>query len=198
MSNEPKSAKCSDIHFTWIKRATSMKKIIVLILLFSACVRSPQDKAKALIDHELRTTLHDYKSYEPVEFGKWDSSYTIVADFPAYQDLFEKYNSSKKETEEALKKMELYVGSIYSRAEFQLWTKRSNQSIKDMGIYNHSMDSINKKFKPEFNGWHIKHSFRAKSLAGNLGIHHYDYYFDKDISKIIKKEDISESSKTEK
>lgn len=37
----------------------------------------------------------------------------------------------------------------------------------------------------------MKHTFRANNAGGNKTIGHYEYYFNKDITKIVDREDIS-------
>jgi len=46
-----------------------------MILLLAAC--SKEDKAKKLIKESLSKTMNDYKSYEPVEYGRLDSNFTF-------------------------------------------------------------------------------------------------------------------------
>jgi len=53
------------------------------------------------------------------------------------------------------------------------------------------MKKLTADFKPEFSGWGMKHSYRARSLSGNTGIHHYIYVFNKELTKLVDHEDIS-------
>lgn len=54
-----------------------MKKLtVVLFIALVACSQSKEEKAKSLIKENMKTSMNDFKSYEAVEFGKLDSTYT--------------------------------------------------------------------------------------------------------------------------
>lgn len=60
-----------------------MKKLLlssILLLSLSSCIKSPMSKAEDAVREELRRTLHDFSSYEPVEWGKLDTIYVSEVD----------------------------------------------------------------------------------------------------------------------
>ena len=60
-----------------------MKKLLLssmLLLSLSSCTKSPMDKVEDAVREELRKTLHDFSSYEPVEWGKLDTIYVSEMD----------------------------------------------------------------------------------------------------------------------
>lgn len=60
-----------------------MKKLLlssIFLLSLSSCIKSPMSKAEDAVREELRRTLHDFSSYEPVEWGKLDTIYVSEVD----------------------------------------------------------------------------------------------------------------------
>jgi lipoprotein len=60
-----------------------MKKLLLssmLLLSLSSCTKSPMSKVEDAVREELRRTLHDFSSYEPVEWGKLDTIYVVGVD----------------------------------------------------------------------------------------------------------------------
>ena len=52
----------------------------MLLLSLSSCTKSPMGKVEDAVREELRRTLHDFSSYEPVEWGKLDTIYVSEVD----------------------------------------------------------------------------------------------------------------------
>jgi len=69
--------------------------------------------------------MHDFKSYEPVEYGKLDSTFT------SYYTT-ERYDSLKKELKEAMNESKVYTDKLtYTSAYFSVLTGSSvNDQIK--------------------------------------------------------------------
>ena len=59
-----------------LKTNVPIAVFIILLLLFCIGCKNKDDKVKELIKQELSKTMNDFKSYEPVEFGKLDSTFT--------------------------------------------------------------------------------------------------------------------------
>jgi hypothetical protein len=173
-----------------------MKKLIPLplFLLFAACTPSPEEKAHQVVKEELRTTLHDWKSYESVKWGKLDSAFTFYADDLAYKRLVEDFDNASKEAQDAESKMEIYKGLTLFRDKWNYYLSIAQSDLKKMLQDTLLESNFKRDFKPKFSGWKIEHSYRAKNLAGNLGIHHYMYYLDSAIKQVNKSEDVSESA----
>lgn len=169
--------------------------ICILIFVFASCSKTREEKAKALIKDQLRKSLHDFKSYEPVEFSQLDTAYTSLADLSAYSTAQEDFDKAKAEAKTNQEYAEIYSGG-YTHERFVHYQTLAYRAIDAMQVAYHTMDSITKSFVRKPVGWAMNHSFRAKNLSGNLGIAHYRYYFDQDLKEIVKREDIGEKAKS--
>jgi len=157
-----------------------------------SCKMTPVRKAQWLIDSALKVSLHDYKSYEPVVFGKLDTAYSKVEDNPELKDLQEVFDKANSDGESELEEAKIYAGSYYTRDEAEYHSRLAKFDLAKMIGAQARMDSLKKTFVPIVTGWKMEHSYRAKSLGGNFGIHHYMYYFDPGLSTILKYEDVGE------
>lgn len=162
--------------------------------MLAACSKSPEKKAKSVIDEELRKTLHDYKSYEPVAFGKVDSSFSAYFDLPEYEDNSHKIEEATEDMKKYWDKAMIYAGSIYSQSLYKLYKSQADEAADSAKAALERNKVISENFVPVFNGYKMNHSYRAKSLSGNLGIHHYVFYFDSGITKVVRQIDISEKN----
>ncbi len=169
-----------------------MKKLLLLILIgVSSCKISPEDKAKKLITENLKHSLHDFKSYEPVEYGKLDSTYSDCSETPEYikADKKGKEFTAQMDDYAESSKFGLAVGTIkYSEYKKQL-TEYHDSALFYLNIKQKMMDTSIERFV----GWHMIHSLRAKNLMGSTAIHHYRYFFNIQLSELIKSEDVSET-----
>ena len=144
---------------------------------------------------QLKESLHDWDSYESVKFGTLDSTFTSEYDNQEYAAISTEFVDIMKKVESAQERWERYkeMGYLFNderAAAFDEFKEKLNMANQ----YKSQMDSIKKGFVPEYKGWSLTHTFRANNLAGNKGIHHMRFYFDKDITEIIDKEDIGEKS----
>ena len=161
---------------------------IIFIILLMAC-QSPADKAHKLIKEELFKNLHDFSSYEPVEFGKLDSVYTTIA-FTDAHELLKWGNVLADSAQKLIKAAQVFEKS---RKEYPfcdsmyLITSRLADSLLTIARENieHS-DSISRNFKPQFCGFRMSHRFRAKNAQGNILLSENEYFFDKKITMILK------------
>jgi len=181
-----------------------MKSIVFVLfcVLLSISCSSPDRKAKKLIKNQLKESLHDWKSYEPVKFGTLDSTFSTYLDKEENVDIFLKYIKFKEEIDKLVEEvqdqdLEGYYSDYYIYKRNRLITE-AKEKLDSMGYYGPLVDSIKENFIPEFNGWELTHSFRANNASGNKVIGHYKYFFDKDITIIKNSEDISEDSNKEK
>src|SRR5579862_4156486 len=94
-----------------------MKKLLYIILIFSSSCghKSPEERAKKLIDEQMKLTLNDYKSYEPVTFGKLDSSFTDFKDDPKYIADAKTADSVMKEMNSMSEDMKIY-GQLWANS----------------------------------------------------------------------------------
>lgn len=145
-----------------------MKRILLiflsaLLLAFVSC--KPKTKyaiVKENIKSYLSKTMHDFNSYEPVQYGPIDSAFTSYQDSEKFNELKDLFSAYQKECEEALQKAESYL--YVSRATGKRYSDKGTD-------YAHKLDSISKListeiygFEPQFVGYKILHSFRGKNM----------------------------------
>lgn len=173
-----------------------MKKIsfLIFISVFCSCSLDNTQKAKKLIDHELKVTLHDYHSYEPVEFEKLDSTFSKYDKDPSFIKLESDAEYYEKLEKDYVDKLELYARLPSEHMMFNIYKNLSKQYLDTLTIIDSNMTRVKKEFKPHFTGWDMIHTFRSKNLSGNFGISHFKYYFDSALSKVLLYEDISEKN----
>lgn len=170
-----------------------MKYLIPFILFFiiAACDKqTPQEKAKKLIKDHLFATLHDFKSYEEVSFDKLDSSFTSIQDDSLYKIYGDVVDELLKTSKRANDNAEIYAGLSYYNHLAKRYINESRTATDSGMIIIEKMKNLEANFRPAFNGWKMKHSYRAKNLSGNTSISHNLYYFDKDLTKILHNMDI--------
>jgi hypothetical protein len=175
-----------------------MKKILFICCCFTfiAC-SSPEKKAKNLINEELRTTLHDFKSYEPVTFGNLDSTFTYFSDTPKGDSIFRKLREKQKELESAIdysnEASEKYKTISFENSLKEYYLQEKIRTFNESQVLRREVDKerdifvkLSVEYVRKFNGWEMQHSFRSKTLGGNYKLVHRLYTFDKEITKIIK------------
>ena len=160
------------------------------MLILYSCT-SPENKAKKVIKEELKLTLHDFKSYEPVQFGKLELSYSNYEDLSEVQTLLTNSEEFLSLCNEYRDKADIY-DSEYSRDKYWIYSAMATRYLDSAKANMDKINYIKLHFVSEVNGWKITHSYRAKSLGGNLGIHHYTFYLDKELKRVTKTVDVSE------
>ncbi len=175
-----------------------MKKTILslaCIVIFVGC-SSPDKNAKKLIEEELRTTLHDWSSYESVKYGTLDSAFTTLFDNPEFVTIASKTVTYNKLLTEAMDDYKGYedMTSNWAISKRRALLNKAKSYLDSANYYTPMYEKMDSLFIPEFKGWKMQHSYRANNAAGNKGIAHYMYYFNKEITKVLDVEDISKSS----
>lgn len=163
---------------------------LTLIFLFFSC-SSLEDKAKKAIKENLKLTLDDFESYEPVQYGNLEYAMSIWADAPEVTDLLKKETYYISKCQEYKEKYELYDFDVLSK-DFTMYFDLS-------GIYLDSAEYIDEKitafeagFVPGRIGWQLYHSFRAKTRDGNFALNKYLFIFDNDMTRVVKAVDLTE------
>jgi hypothetical protein len=168
---------------------TFVSFFIVVTLLFSCS--SPEKRAQKAIKEDLRLSLHDFKSYEPVQFGKLEIANSSVEDLPEYNLCIAMADSFLKQGREYNDKADMY-DSDYSRDKYWEYSELSRSTLDSSQKYIDKAKSMELHFVPKVSGWKMAHSFRARTLEGNYKLDQYEFYFDKGITKVIKSVDLSE------
>jgi hypothetical protein len=163
--------------------------LTLAFLLFSCS--SLEDKAKKTIKENLRLTLDDYKSYEPVQYGKLEYAMSVWADAPEVTSLLKKETYYITKCLEYKEKYELYDFDVLSK-DFTMYFDLSGVYLDSAEYIDEKIKTFETNFTPERIGWQMTHSFRAKTSAGNLKLNKYLFIFDNGISRVIKAVDLAE------
>lgn len=186
-----------------------MKRIIKLGIILAVCFsvgacKSKEDKALALIDKQMFSSLYDYESYQPIgtqidsAFNVVEYNDEIIALGILISDDMAKLNDELKETKNAKRDMNIWSDSYssYGRSEYdeaknkmkEHWenAKRYGQKVfLEMGMIREKATELDGTFR----GWKVTHKFRCKTKGGNPTLGTYIYIVDKDVKKILYYED---------
>lgn len=155
-----------------------MKQLIfafaICALIFSSC-QNKEDKAKELVKDNLYKTLHDFSSYEPVEWTELKPTYDASKEPKERRDTLLFYSMRRMMLEsfsggDGILKEENYAG------EHEEKLKR----------YKAIEDSIHALMP--IKGYTINHTYRANTLGGNKRISTARYDFDAELTKVVKRE----------
>ncbi len=152
--------------------------LLSLVVILSSCSKSPEQKAKDLIKEEMKKSMNDFSSYEPVEYGKLDSAITPIDTFG---DSIS-YNSALQTMENAKKEMIEFADTKSIAADYQNKYDKGKKESDSLKIV---IDKKIKEYKPVFKGWVMVHKFRGKNKLGALVLNSIIYEFDKEITKIV-------------
>lgn len=176
-----------------------MKKYYFLAALAALMVgcSSPEKRAQRLIKAELKGTLHDWGSYEPVNFGTLDSVYTTPIDNLEYLTAKCMYIEWGKRHKESSKKIDDYCNQLsihgpnkYVQEEVEAELSHLERITDSIAVCLRTMSLIEKDFTPTFKGWSMQHTFRAKNGVGTKRITTKEFIFDEDISRLIEMNDV--------
>jgi hypothetical protein len=121
--------------------------IVVIIIMPNACA-TKENKAKALIKKYVLQQLPDEKSYNPIEFGKIDTAFSVVETDSTYLA----YAKKLVDAEDTRR----WMGD-------HLWEKLEG---KEYYALLDSMKQFEKQFQPKPIGWNMRHSFKANIGRG--------------------------------
>lgn len=172
-----------------------MALICITPFIFLSCTESLTSKANRLIDEDLKETLHDYKSYEFQSQSNIDSAFTDAADLEEFKNLKERIDKIKVDFDEAINKTKLYHEIFPGGPEELEWLAKAKSIHALINPITDSMKTIITAFNKELKGWTTIRKFRAKNQYGATVLNLYQYDFDKDLTKIINKVDLSETNK---
>lgn len=147
-----------------------MQKLLLLLILSTALTScSNEQKAKKAIKEHLSKTMHDFKSYEPVEFGTIDSSFTTFIETKEYKTTLARFELFNDSAERAIKEIKdlIYLNRT-SNARLREMQKAGMVLSDSLTSIANRMASLEKSFTPEFNGYSLAHSFRGKNPNGAL------------------------------
>lgn len=159
-----------------------MKRLLLFItlcLLAAACTKTPEQKAEALIKHDLLVALAFPESYEPVE-TQLDSAFSPYND-PAFIDLAFDSFKTFTDLDEIIRQIKQAQAANEDYADAEI--KRKALS----GRLNKQIERQKEKAKkePEFIGYIAHHRFRAQRDNGETILTGEYYLLDKDLSRLI-------------
>lgn len=177
-----------------------MKKVVFIfsaLVLLNSC-SSPEIKTKKAIKEYLKFTLNDFKSYEPVSYGKIEyafSSYEVSPEYRKNLDKVNRWDSISEDfalrSKEAREKVEIHhYPDTYLDKSYEYYGL-SVKASDSANFYMYKMEKAKNSFEAEIIGWEIKHVFRARIPAGGYKLNNYTFYLDKDLSKVVKSFDLS-------
>jgi hypothetical protein len=168
-----------------------------LAILFAVCAllgckaKTREDILKEKIKAHLSKTMHDFKSYEPVQYGSIDSLFSTYDKTERYAELKSMFFEYKSLTDESLKEANTYLYA--NRTTGKYYSDKAT-------ILAHKLDSLSKlikiewnEFKPQFIGYNILHSFRGKNMNGAT-ILTTEYFILDSALNVISTEDLPEKN----
>lgn len=178
-----------------------MRKVLLFIaLLFIVTGSYAQqrllDRAKVLIRTELKQTLNDYSSYQPVSYGQVDSLFTDIWDDDTFLNLVQKLADAKEALPNKVDDWFFDVSPIIDYLDEQLKTE-TNPNVKlkilDMkGKYidfktcqGYVLDAM-KSFTPTFIGWKLVHKYRTKNEYNAVILLDHEFHFDIGMTRVTK------------
>lgn len=160
-----------------------MKQLIfaftICTFILSSC-QSKEDKVKELVKNDLYKTLHDFSSYESVEWTELKPTYDLSKEPKERQDSLLHYAATRIILEsfsggDGILKDESYQGEY-------------NAKIKRCKAIEDSIEAL-----IPIKGYTISHTYRANTLGGNKRISTIRYEFDAELTKVVKKEEEGKS-----
>lgn len=160
-----------------------MKKIVLFVItaiaLFS-CAKSNEEKAKALVESKLQTTMKDWASYEFIEMTHLDS-------------VFTEFGKSDFMKEHRDKMLPILNATADIKGRLKECSQSEEKSLNDSLIYYKNIeDSLmsiyelkKKEFKGDYIGYKTIFTFRGNNSFGAKVINHIKVTFDKDITTIL-------------
>lgn len=136
-----------------------MKYVVIIMIGLCSCSKSKVERAKESIRKHLSKTMLDFKSYEPVEFGKLDST------FSDYKNSI-RADSLQKDIDYSLQ-----LATQLKESGEKSDAKASIYGIVDLIL--RQVDSLTKlrdkeesEFHPAFAGYTLTHTYRGKNALG--------------------------------
>ena len=171
--------------------------IIVAALLFSCSNPNPsaESKAQKLIKDFVLADLNNPKGYEPESFGSLDSLFSKLEDDYDYNlnfDKFDKFLGLLEDLENEIKRKESYPSLFRDYkdegGEYEIDLEYLEMYGDSMEYYLNIAENIKANFKPKFLGWEMVHRYFVKTGFGGGIEFETKFYFDEDITKIVKTE----------
>lgn len=183
----------------------------LLITLFVSCGKSPEEKANALIEEDIKKVLYHPETYDPAE-TQVDSAFTPF-DVPAFYEktvqlckLGMSIDECDRKMKNAKSLMSIWSGpyqSAFGRNEYQEAKDEYDENTRNKKSIEAKVKKLANELKTmldkeqQFIGFKARHRYRANNNAGQTIFGEMKYLFDKSLSKIVASYDMdSEEYKT--
>ena len=171
------------------------------------CSQSQESKAQKLVKQHLKETLNDFDSYSSVSYSKLDSLKTkwrlpeeLRDDNKKLMDVAEKLNTSgykniktDHDADTRIKELDEIIAYRIETKDPDMEAMKERENWKQLWIeFKHYQDIIKEskeKFIPQFTGWKITHTYRAKNKYNATILVSQEFSFDKDITQITDVQD---------
>ena len=181
--------------------------LIMALPMLWGCSQSQESKAQKLVKQHLKETLNDYDSYTSVSYSKLDSLKTkwrlpeeLRETSKSLRETVDKLNSSgyknvktdadagtrAKELDETLKYM---IKVNDPDKELAKEMENRMQLWNELKHYQDIIKESKEKFVPQFTGWKITHTYRAKNKYNATILVSQEFSIDKDITQITDVQD---------
>ncbi len=167
--------------------------------MFVSCSKSPEDKANALIEDNIKKVLYHPETYDPAE-TQVDSAFTPFDDPAFYEKTvqlcklgmsIEEYDSNMKSAKSSMSIWSGPYQSAFGRNEYQEAKDKYDESaqnkkraeIKAKKLVEELKDMLDKEQR--FIGFKARHRYRANNNAGQTIFGEMEYLFNRDLSKIV-------------
>ena len=180
--------------------------ILLIVVVLSACNKSPEQKAEVLIKDSLKKTLYKPETYKPVD-TKIDSAFAPYDDPKIYEivnefaNLGNKCMSLEEEIKDEEREIAIYSGPYQSEyAKYNI--KNAQESIENKkGELEKNLEKV-KEILTQFNeinskgkifiGYKVTHNYRADNNSGNTLIGNNVFFIDKDFKEVTYSMDLDE------
>ncbi len=163
-----------------------MKYLLVIFTVFAmaGCAETNEDRAKDLISERLKTTLPDYENYESVNHGKLGKAFLPYEETPQYVANVAAINSMQ----DSIKVLEMMIGNktgSTSNDSLNFYKQRMQALAGSTQALRVSINQVKMSYVPQ-QLYKLTHSYKMKAKSGIETVTEDAYYFDKDVTKIIK------------
>lgn len=162
-----------------------MKKVFILftlVLFVCGCEKSQTEIAKGLAQEFMEKHVHDKSSYEIVDFGDLDSTYTNILSDSLYKRCLTKRLTYQKLRNELYNESQLWRN--IDKERYSYYHERTMLYADSVSYYFDLENKAKNDFKPVFGGYVIKHTFRAKNELGNLILNVCAIQFDPGLTRV--------------
>lgn len=166
-----------------------MKQLICMLfatLLFFSCEKASEDKAKVVIKQYLKENLNDWDSYEPISFSSLDSIFSVMEIDPdiiaaeSKLKLFDQPFSLSTSMLDTWKEDTVKYAKAY-KEELSNWNKLNDSVF----YYKSIVDSLKSNYQPKFEGFIIRHKYRANNENGVKQLYDVNFYLDILLSSVV-------------